>query len=188
VPQIVRFNELIARPWKNGGGATRTVGSAPEDVGLDDFDWRLSIADVASDGPFSHFDGVDRTLAILDGPGMTLSIAGKPTRLDRDRCVVSFAGEADVVAALLGAPTRDFNVMTRRSRYIHRVWRLTSASVEIGAAETVAIVAVGERVSIAWPSDAAVLTRLDAVFATSHDGTLVVDGDALVVRLTPVRP
>jgi uncharacterized protein len=185
--QIVRFDELAARPWKNGGGATRTIRSAPEGAGLDDFDWRLSIADVASDGPFSAFEGVDRTLAILDGPGMTLSIDGERTRLDSERGMVSFRGEADVVAALRGAPTRDFNAMTRRLRFAHRVQRLTSGSVEIGAVETAAVIALAEGVNFAWSGGGAVLGRLDTAFATSRDGPVLVDGAAIVVRLTPVR-
>ena len=63
-------------PWKNGGGVTTEIAVFPEAAGLDDFEWRLSMATVATDGPFSLFAGVDRTLAVLDGEGIVLSVDG----------------------------------------------------------------------------------------------------------------
>jgi environmental stress-induced protein Ves len=57
-------------PWKNGGGTTIEIARSPEPpegAGLDDLDWRVSMARVDGPGPFSRFEGVDRTLAVLDG-------------------------------------------------------------------------------------------------------------------------
>jgi uncharacterized protein len=116
---------LPALPWKNGGGSTRTIAVSPPDAGLDDFDWRISVAEVASSGDFSIFPGVDRTILLLDGPGMTL-------RFDDGRIVPltapfephAFRGDDAVHSQLLGS-SRDFNVMTRRS-HAHagvQVWR-----------------------------------------------------------------
>mgnify|MGYP003694612933 CR=1 FL=1 len=44
---------------------------------------RVSVADVATDGPFSTFAGVDRWFAVLDGAGVVLTIGGKAQRRDR---------------------------------------------------------------------------------------------------------
>ncbi|WP_344323995.1 HutD family protein, partial [Kitasatospora putterlickiae] len=52
----VRFLRAAERPataWRNGGGVTREVAGHPVGSGLDDFRWRVSLADVASAGPFS---------------------------------------------------------------------------------------------------------------------------------------
>ena len=68
-------------PWKNGGGETVEVIVHPEGASLSDFGWRVSMASVASDGPFSVFPGIDRTLAVLSGDGMALSIEGLGDRL-----------------------------------------------------------------------------------------------------------
>ncbi len=99
-------------PWKNGGGVTTEIARAP--AGGDDFDWRVSIADIAEDGPFSAFPGIDRQLLLLDG-GVELCVdATPPVRLELRHARIAFAGEATVQCRLLGGPSRDFNLMTRR--------------------------------------------------------------------------
>ena len=64
-------------PWMNGGGETIEIAVSPEGAGLASFDWRVSMARVTQPGPFSSFTGVDRTLAILDGAGLTVAVAGR---------------------------------------------------------------------------------------------------------------
>ena len=56
-------------PWKNGGGITHEILKR-EDAGK--LQWRLSIAEVASDGPFSIFAGLSRILTVFEGDGLTL--------------------------------------------------------------------------------------------------------------------
>ena len=119
--RLIRRNDLTARPWKNGGGVTWQIASDPEAAGLEDFDWRISMAEVASDGPFSAFPGVDRTLTLLDGAGIVLDFAGVPVRLDPGAPPLSFPGEALVAGRPLAGPILDLNVMTRRGRCIHAV-------------------------------------------------------------------
>ncbi|NYH19335.1 HutD/Ves family protein [Paraburkholderia bryophila] len=75
---LIRGADLVAAPWKNGGGVTREVAAVPEQAGLDCFVWRVSIADVAQAGPFSRFAGIDRTLVLLSGAGMLLDEIAEP--------------------------------------------------------------------------------------------------------------
>jgi len=109
---------LQAMPWKNGGGVTREIVCQPPGAGLDAFDWRVSIAHIASDGPFSRFAGVDRVITLLEGAGVQLSSSDGAVahRLATPCQPFSFAGEADIDSRLLGGPCDDFNVMTRRER------------------------------------------------------------------------
>ncbi len=108
---------LPASPWKNGGGATRTLVVSPEGAGFDDFDWRISIADVASSGDFSRFPGVDRIIVLLTGAGMILHInEGSVLPLTTPFQPLPFRGDEMVSSRLLNGPVRDFNVMTRRGR------------------------------------------------------------------------
>jgi environmental stress-induced protein Ves len=108
--------------WKNGGGETTEIVVSPAGAGLDDFDWRVSTARVASDSPFSRFPGVDRTLAILAGEGLRLSIEGHaPITLTPRTTPLFFAADVNVDAGLLDGPIVDLNVMTRRNRFSHRV-------------------------------------------------------------------
>ena len=79
--RLLRNADHRRMPWKNGGGETVEVIVHPEGASLSDFGWRVSMASVASDGPFSVFPGIDRTLAVLSGNGMALSIEGLGDRL-----------------------------------------------------------------------------------------------------------
>ena len=112
-------------PWKNGGGTTTEIARSPAGESLDDFDWRISVARVAAGGPFSRFAGVDRSIAILAGEGIVLEIdATGPTRLDRRSQPFAFPADVAVTASLLGDAIEDFNVMTRRGRWRHRLVRV----------------------------------------------------------------
>ena len=104
-------------PWKNGGGTTWEVALHPSDAGWAAFGWRVSIAEVGRDGPFSQFPGIDRTLVVLAGGGMRLSGASDAPVDLRPFDVVAFPGEAHVEGTLLDGPTRDFNVMVRRGMW-----------------------------------------------------------------------
>lgn len=119
--EIARWNDLRPQPWKNGGGVTYELALGPQRADAASFDWRVSIAEVASDGPFSIFEGVDRTLVLLDGRGVELVVDGHSTALSAAQPRLSFAGSAQTYARLFDGPVRDLNVMTRGSRLGHRV-------------------------------------------------------------------
>jgi hypothetical protein len=119
--RIIRSADYPARPWKNGGGTTRDIIVSPPGASLDDFDWRLSLAQVDRDGPFSRFEGVDRTLVLLTGV-MTLHEQARRVELVRHE-PVTFEGERSIDATVAGGATLDFNVMTRRGRARHAVRR-----------------------------------------------------------------
>nr|WP_198017977.1 HutD family protein [Burkholderia sp. WSM2230] len=116
---LIRAAELVASPWKNGGGVTREVAAHPADAGLDTFVWRVSVADVVQAGPFSRFAGIDRTLVLLSGAGMLLDEAEDDDvvtthALTQPLDIARFAGEARIDARLVDGATRDFNLMVRR--------------------------------------------------------------------------
>lgn len=67
--QIIRQADLNPEPWKNGGGITRQIWS---ETSKDDLLWRLSLADVSSDGPFSTFPNKTRVLSVVQGAGIDL--------------------------------------------------------------------------------------------------------------------
>ncbi|HZI04709.1 MAG TPA: HutD family protein, partial [Archangium sp.] len=103
-------------PWKNGGGVTRELLKLPHPSDPARFLARLSIATVGDSGPFSVFPGVDRTLMILDGAGVALTLRGeREVVLDRRWQPFAFPGEAEIQCRLLGGPVRDFNLMVDRA-------------------------------------------------------------------------
>jgi environmental stress-induced protein Ves len=131
-------------PWKNGGGLTREVAVYPERSGLDDFDWRLSIAEVRAGGPFSAFPGIERQLAVLSGR-LVLSIGGgEPLTLSPESAPLGFAGEVPVVAQPPQGPASDLNLVTRRVRCAGRLARHTVRAADpcVGAAHTTVLIAL----------------------------------------------
>lgn len=122
--RILRASDYRRMSWKNGGGETVEIAVYPANAGLDDFAWRISMATVASDGPFSSFPGIDRTLSILHGAGMTLVIGDQaPVTLTRDTEPYPFAADIAASALLVDGPITDLNVMTRRGHNTHGVTR-----------------------------------------------------------------
>lgn len=61
--QVIRFAQLEAKAWRNGGGVTREIARLPEAAPIttdtsrsDDYwAWRVSIADVTMPGTFHSF-------------------------------------------------------------------------------------------------------------------------------------
>lgn len=113
--RVVRADDAVAMPWRNGGGVTREYLVHPSAEG---FDWRLSVAEVAVDGPFSEFAGLDRILVLLTGAGMVLRFADAPSvTLSSPLQHHRFAGEAAVHAALVDGRTTDLNLFWRRGSW-----------------------------------------------------------------------
>ncbi len=100
--------------WKNDGGWTTEL-ARDDERGTGAFRWRISIAEIERDGPFSHFTGVERDLLLLEGNGIELDIDdAEPLRLTHRFAHARFSGESTVGCRLLAGATRDFNVMARR--------------------------------------------------------------------------
>jgi environmental stress-induced protein Ves len=117
--RVLRNVDYRRMRWKNGGGWTTELAVFPESAAdaATSFDWRVSIAQIETDGAFSSFPGYDRHIALLDGVGMELRVANaEDIRLEKRLQFSAFAGEMDVFGKLLAGPVHDFNVMTRRER------------------------------------------------------------------------
>ena len=153
--RILRAAGNRVMPWKNGGGTTTEIAVSPDGSGLEDFDWRISTARVETDGPFSLFPGVDRTLAILDGAGMVLAIEGRePVRLDAKAPPFFFPADLPTEASLTDGAITDLNVMTRRGLMAHSVERRTdSLPFDIEAAHATVLFCSRDTVRIKVPEE-----------------------------------
>lgn len=183
--RVIKAADHKRMPWKDGGGETVEIALAPAGAGLDDFDWRVSMARVDVDGPFSRFAGVDRTLAIVEGEGLTLSIDGRaPLTLTRASAPLSFPGDVATSATLVAGRVTDLNVMTRRGRFQHRVERLDlSASVEIHVDAALALlVCVRHGVRVAALGAEARLAPLDTLRVDELPGKLQVVAESGAAR------
>ncbi len=111
------LNDIAASAWKNGGGSTREIACWPPGAGMEAFEWRISVATIARDGPFSAFEGIDRQIMLLDGDGVHLTGEGVDHRLEQRWQPFAFRGDAALDCRLLGGTSTDFNVMARRGRW-----------------------------------------------------------------------
>jgi len=113
---VERFDlrAIAPQPWKNGAGLTREIAFGG--ASRADFDWRLSVAEVERDAPFSAFPGIDRCIVLLRGAGMRLrSPDGRIDHALTERLApFAFSGDIPLAATLAGGASSDFNVMTRR--------------------------------------------------------------------------
>ena len=112
-PHCVQLADCAALPWKNGGGVTRELLAWP----AADTEWavRVSVADIDRDGPFSSFPGIDRCFAVLQGAGVELGLPGSMRRQRSGDAPIAFAGDSVLDCRLIDGPTRDLNLMGRRS-------------------------------------------------------------------------
>lgn len=175
------------KPWKNGGGTTTDVVVFPPEAGIDDFGWRLSIAEVAEEGPFSTFPDIDRSLSVIEGD-LELAVAGDaPVRLTPEAGAFPFAGDAPAHGRPVGGMVRDLNLMLRRGTWRGRVDRMTLFPAHVSAedAAVLLVVATGdakvEANGVAFP-----MTALDALLV-EQPAALAIDADAAVhvVRIWP---
>jgi environmental stress-induced protein Ves len=178
--QVRRRSERRRMPWQNGGGITFEVAREPDDG---DFDWRISMADVAGAGPFSALPGVDRVIALVEGEWMALTIDGQRHLLP-PRQLLSFSGDSLVSCEVPGA-SRDLNVMTRRGRASAAVEMLqptTPDEVTPCGADLVALVCLNGPVRVVTGTDAATdLDTFDSALCTGAGPISVSGGGTLAV-------
>ena len=172
--QVLRAADRVASGWKNGGGVTREVASSPSGTG--EFDWRVSLADVADGGPFSVFEGIDRVITVVRGEGMALTVDGVETVVSERYRPFAFSGDASTDCRLLGGPLVDFNVMTRRDAVSADVRFVTASTTLTGTA--LAVLFEGTAMI-----DGTALGPLDAVLVFDGSPVLEVEGWAAVVVL-----
>lgn len=128
---ILRRADYRQSLWKNGQGLTEEVLTVPEGSDVSNFDLRISIAHVSSDGPFSIFPGIDRTIVSLQGGGMILDLPdGTQQWLTPGSKPFRFPGEWAVSSRNIEGPTLDLNIMTLRERCSHEMQRQTFAAGE----------------------------------------------------------
>jgi environmental stress-induced protein Ves len=169
--KIARRADYKRMAWKNGQGVTEEVATYPAGSDVDGFDWRLSIAHVGADGPFSAFAGIDRTIALLDGAGLALDLPeGRTVELTPDGAPFSFPGDWEISSRNPGGPTIDLNIMTRRGRCTHEMQRLTLAPDETFTAPGSGWAVFNSPAKIAAGGHDLAIDRFDAMCLDAGEG------------------
>ncbi|HVV66414.1 MAG TPA: HutD family protein [Rhizomicrobium sp.] len=169
--------ERRAVPWKNGGGTTRVVAVHPKTAGLEDFDWRVSIAEIEKPGPFSRFEGIDRALLVLSGR-LRLDFEDRSIEIGPQSAPLLFAGEERCGGAPLGGRSMDLNVMTRRGRASARLERVASGP--IAAQQGPALFLATAPSTLQGPREALALDRHDAAMLEEPSNPLL-NGEGILI-------
>jgi len=109
---LIAVDAVTPRPWRNGGGVTRELHTWPS---TPDWQWRISVADIAADGLFSAYPGIERWFAVVEGDGVVLHHGTQRVVVDVRSTPHRFDGAEPPSCSLQGGPTRDLNLMVRRS-------------------------------------------------------------------------
>jgi len=189
--RVIPANEYRRERWRNGLGWTREIHAQATAASPDDWAWRLSIAEIEQDAPFSAFPGIDRELVLLSGSGLRLRFAdGEVRELHPPHDRLRFAGERAVTGELLDGPTQDFNLMWRRDLIDAQLWHRPLVGPMVVFAEPGTVWAVYLLAGQARFADDSGLTDLaaaDTALLQADDTrlrhVLVGAGEALLIRL-----
>jgi hypothetical protein len=164
-----------AVPWKNGGGLTREILKSPEDAA--EFDWRLSLATIERPGPFSSFEGYDRTLVLVRGAGVELDFGahGRAT-LRAPGQLAAFDGAWATSSTLIDGPSSDLNLITSQTRVAAQTRMLRVATPQIlqtaGWEETLICCITGAARIENAAGDIATVSPVDVARCSPGDGVL----------------
>ncbi|MGH6617093.1 HutD/Ves family protein [Sphingomonas sp.] len=167
--RVLRVADRIARPWKNGGGVTRDVCAFPAGSTMDDFDWRLSMAEVREAGPFSSFPGIDRILMVLQGRlELDFGAGDPPIVLSPDTAAYPFPGDVAVDGTPIGGPVTDLNLMVRRGLMTGAIRHLPAGVIPIAPdpARTRMLIATGD-MTVRYGTIVCELARFDALLVST---------------------
>ena len=188
--QLIQYANLRSAPWKNGGGSTTEIAISPAGAHLDDFEWRVSLATIAQDGPFSSFPGIDRSLALVDGDGVLLDFGDERFVLSPSEPLIEFAGEDAVHATVTGQHTTDFNVMTRRGVCRHRLELLVvkgTQALKRRAGTTLLFLADGESLTLSSTRERIAMVRYDTVVLEAEEDWMLEAQQATVLVADIIR-
>lgn len=170
---IIPPQQWQTQRWQNGGGVTHQLCRHDDEHGML---WRVSVAEVASDGPFSRFENINRVIMLLGGAGFSLhGVGAKPQVLDKPLEPFAFAGETPIHCSLINGAVRDFNLMTRRDvlSAVLEVLTLNSDAHELTAGgQTIVFVASGQ-LDVAFNGQRYVLDTEHSLLLSNEKGTLL---------------
>ncbi|KAL6056991.1 But2 domain-containing protein [Balamuthia mandrillaris] len=185
---IIRWEDHILVPWKNGLGFTRQVFVERQD-GMEGFVARVSVARVETSGPFSDFTGYDRVIMVIEGSGMKLTHADHgEVLLDQKFVPARFDGAWKTSSELLDGPISDFNVMVAQGRATATVNVVecpvdaTSGAGARSGVEANNTETDGAAVDIECNSDITLVYVLQGQIRVDQNDDVLSMGDALLVR------
>jgi len=164
-------------PWANGRGTSYEIASDRSAAG--EWTWRLAMAPVNEDGPFSRIECVNRFLAVVEGAGMLLSVDRKKLQC-KPMQVVRFRGDAITEAVLTDGPITDINLMIRRKEAEGEMAVVSDSGL---LNEASIIVALGGSAQVKCGDSTIELERHDSILECDAETISLVSGTVCVVSV-----
>ncbi|MDE3321904.1 HutD/Ves family protein [Acinetobacter nosocomialis] len=123
--ELIRADQYTKMLWKNGAGFTLEIARSQGEA---DFDWRISMADVTTSGPFSLFPNKQRIISVLDGQGIVLYVDELPAKTLNQGDIFAFHGESQVQSELVNGAIRDLNLIYDPAKFHARFQWLNDAA------------------------------------------------------------
>ncbi|MBI5258894.1 MAG: HutD family protein [Burkholderiales bacterium] len=110
--QVIEARRITPHPWPNKVGTSRELFRWPAEG---EWQMRISLAEVAHDGQFSAYPGVDRWFVVVGGAGVVLHLDDGRHMLDNRSPPLAFDGaKAPHFSLQDRTATQDLNLMLRR--------------------------------------------------------------------------
>jgi environmental stress-induced protein Ves len=164
-------------PWANGRGTSYEIASDRNEAG--EWTWRLAMAPVNEDGPFSRIECVNRSLAVVEGAGMLLSVDRKKLQC-LPMQVVRFRGDAITEATLTDGPILDINLMVRRKEANGEMAIISEAGLLNGAS---IFVAIGGSAQVKCGDSVIDLECHDSILECDAETVSLVSGSVCVISV-----
>ncbi|KQE87859.1 HutD/Ves family protein [Acinetobacter lactucae] len=125
--EVFKADQYTRMLWKNGVGYTLEIARSQGEA---DFDWRISMADVTTSGPFSLFPNKQRIISVLDGKGMVLHVDDLAAKTLNQGDIFAFHGESQVHSELVDGAIRDLNLIYDPTKLYARFQWLNDAAAQ----------------------------------------------------------
>ncbi|PHY93308.1 hypothetical protein CSR02_12320 [Acetobacter pomorum] len=114
------LTHVAAVPWRNGQGLTRIIA---EDNAHTLPEWRLSVADILHDAPFSAFAGWQRSIALLGSGVLEMQEKAGEWQHALGACCPPyvFCGADEVLSSCPNGAVQALNLMVRRSENAEKI-------------------------------------------------------------------
>ena len=174
-------------PWRNGMGVTREIAREASVGG--EFLWRLSLATVASSGPFSSYAGFSRSVTLIEGGGFRLHVGDQdPMVLDSPGATALFPGDAATRCSLIDGASTDLSLIVREPGSIISVIRIQGAeriAVPLDSGAVKAVFCLGDGTRLLLSGDPIPGGRMGTELQLAPHDTVLLDRQVRTVSVCP---
>lgn len=175
---VLRWVERRTEPWPNGMGVTHPLAAAEDDS------WRVSIAEIDADAPFSHLPAFHRQFVGLGPAPVRLYVDGRVREVAAGE-VTAFSGGSPVRGEV-DQPSLALNVMSRAGTptpAVQLVELRPGVRQSLPQLARGLVVVLTGSAQVTTPELKAELTPLDAL--DSHGTAVQLDGVGRAVLIRP---